>query len=305
MSAPLRAVWLACVLTAGVAAAAGELPSPEAVSIRGEYELGRFEQVLERARARLSLPELPESEQLELNQLAGLSAFNLGRPQDAERHLAAVLRLDPDHALDPFQVPPPAIQLFERLRQDLAPSLETVRYERALRAERLKREAEARAAAEAESARREAESRAAATAARVVGGRSFLVNFVPFGAGQFQQGRTRAGIAFAATEGVLAAVSAFGYWRYASLITTRSVVIDNRQTPGERYTLTERGIPVTQAAEAETYRWMQWGAGAAFYVAWAAGAVDAVVHHGDPAPPISLQLLPLPGGASAGLTARF
>ncbi|MEN9798315.1 MAG: hypothetical protein RL653_2011 [Pseudomonadota bacterium] len=303
MSALLRALAVGCVLSAAAALAEGAT-SPEAVSIRGDYELGRFEQALERARARLGQSDLAEAEQLDLNQLAGLSAFNLGRQADAERHLAAVLRLDPDHALDPFQVPPPAIQLFERLRQELAPTLETVRYERKLRTERLQREAEARAAAEAESARRAAESRAAEAAARAVGNRSFLVNFVPFGAGQFQQGRVRAGVAFAATEGVLAAVSAYGFWRYASLLTTRTVVIDNRQAPGERYTLAERGIPITQAGEAELYRWMQWGAGVAFYAAWAAGAVDAVLHHGDP-PPVTLQLLPLPGGASAGLTARF
>jgi hypothetical protein len=299
-----RMLLLGGVLVAGVAAAESP-PSPEAVSIRGDYELGRFEQALERARARLSQADLPEGEQLELNQLAGLSAFNLGRQSDAERHLAAVLRLDPDHALDPFQVPPPAIQLFERLRQELAPTLETVRYERKLRAERLQREADAKAAAEAETARRAAESRAVEAAARAVGGRSFLVNFVPFGAGQFQQGRVRAGLIFAASEGVLAAASAYGFWRYASLLTTRTVVIDNRQTPGERYTLTERGIPITQAGEAELYRWMQWGAGAAFYAVWAVGAVDAVLHHGEPPPSLSFQFLPLPGGASAGLTARF
>jgi len=301
----LRAAALLLVLFAASPAWADNASSPERVSIRGDYELGRFEQALARARERLSLRDLPEPEQLELNQLAGLSAFNLGQQADAERHLAAVLRIDPDHALDPFQVPPPAIQLFERLRKELAPTLDTLRYEKKLRAERIQREAEAQAAAEAEASRKEAEDRATAAARRAMEGRNFLVNFVPFGAGQFQQGRNRAGMAFAATEVALGAASAFGYWRYASLFTTRTVTLDNRQAPGERYTLTERGIPADRAAEADAWRWLQLGAGAAFYAAWAAGAVDAVLHHGEAPPPVSVHLLPLSGGAAAGLTARF
>ena len=300
-----RLAALLLVLAAALPARAEGVPNPELVSIRGDYELGRFEQALARARERLAQPGLPEPEQAELNQLAGLAAFNLGDQAEAERHLAAVLRIDPDHALDPFQVPPPAIQLFERLRKELTPTLDSLRYEKALRAERLKREAEERAAAEAEAARREAEARATAAARRALEGRNFLVNFVPFGAGQFQQGRNRAGLAFAATEVVLGAASAFGYWRYASLLTTRTLTLDNRQVPGERYTVTERGIPAERADEAAVYRWIQLGAGAAFYVAWAAGAVDAVIHHGEAPPPVSVHLLPLSGGATAGLTGHF
>ncbi|MBM4381355.1 MAG: hypothetical protein FJ086_18955 [Deltaproteobacteria bacterium] len=300
-----RAAALLLALAAAAPAWAEAPANPELVSIRGDYELGRFEQALARARERLGQPGLPEPEQLELNQLAGLSAFNLGLQADAERHLAAVLRMDPDHALDPFQVPPPAIQLFERLRKDLAPTLDTLRYEKKLRTERLQREAEAQAAAEAEAARKEAEARATAAARRALDGRNFLVNFVPFGAGQFQQGRNRAGVSFAAAEVALGAASAFGYWRYASLLTTRTVTLDNRQVPGERFTVTERGIPVDRASEADTWRWLQLGAGAAFYAAWAAGTVDAVLHHGEAPPPVSVHLLPLSGGAAAGLTARF
>ena len=300
-----RLATLLLTLSGAIPALAEPATSPELVSIRGDYELGRFEQALARARERLSQADLPEPEQLELNQLAGLAAFNMGQQADAERHLAAVLRIDPDHALDPFQVPPPAIQLFERLRRELAPTLDTLRYEKALRTERLRREAEAQAAAAAEATRRDAEARATAAARRALEGRNFLVNFVPFGAGQFQQGRNRAGVVFAATEVVLGAASAYGYWRYASLITTRTVTLDNRQVPGERFTVTERGIPAELAGEAQTYRWLQLGAGAAFYAAWAAGAVDAVLHHGEAPPPVSVHLLPLPGGAAAGLAARF
>ncbi|MFL5318782.1 MAG: hypothetical protein ACJ790_03940 [Myxococcaceae bacterium] len=289
-------------------------PDPDVVSIRSDYEFGKYEDALKRARERIDRGGLSEDQTLELHRIAGLSAFNLGKTEDAERHFGAVLRLDPDYAMDPFTVPPPAIQLFEKIRKDMGATLDAIRYERRLKAERLKREAEdqQKAQREEEEKRRKLELMASAAAARTIERRSFLVNFVPFGAGQFQQGRTGVGVALAVSEGTLAMTSIAGYWLYNSLISSRTTVLEERD---EKPTITERGIPFERQDEARVYRWLQLGGGAAFYTVYAFGVVDAIYHHEATVtitpppeaekPRASLNFLPVPGGAGAGLTYKF
>ena len=80
----------------------------EVASIRASFEYGKYAEVLERAGARIDRGDLRDEELAELHRLAGLSAFNLNRLDDASRHFKALLRLEPDHSLDPFVVPPPA-----------------------------------------------------------------------------------------------------------------------------------------------------------------------------------------------------
>ena len=79
-------------------------------ALRSSYEYGRYAEVLERATRRIDQGRLSEQDLLELHKLAGLSAFNLHRADDATRHFRALLRLEPDFHLDPFAVPPPAVK---------------------------------------------------------------------------------------------------------------------------------------------------------------------------------------------------
>lgn len=306
----LRALFVSGVLAMSAAQAQAQTPDPDVVSIRINFEVGKYEDALNRARERIDRGGLMQRELLELHKIAGLSAFALGQTSDAERHFGAVLRLDPDFALDPFVVPPPAISLFEKIRKDMGATLDAIRYEKRLRAERESKEAEALAKQKAleEEERRRLEVMAAAAAARTIERRSFLVNFVPFGAGQFQQGRTVMGVVLAVSEGLFALTSIVGYWAYNGLIDIRKTTLDDRLTPAQ---ITERGIPRSRVEEATVYQWMQLGGGAAFYTAYTFGVVDAIYHHEsevvvDPSTPkASLNLLPLTGGAGAGLTVKF
>src|SRR5262249_30184291 len=238
---------------------------------------------------------LDEASLVQWHKLAGLAAFNLKRTEQAQRHIAALLRLDPDFALDPFVYPPPAVALVEKGRQGRPPArgpapargeghgpeLDRIRAERRAQAAAAKRAAEERAALarEAEEQRRQIEEMSRQVTVRTVEKRSFLVNFVPFGAGQFQQGRVAAGTGFAIAEALLGITSVVAYFAYGSLVETRTIPLDNR-FPGAP-TVVETGIPANREDEAKVWRALKIGAGLGFYGVYAAGVADAIIHHQD------------------------
>lgn len=330
MSRWLPALLLACFLTS--AARAQDAADSEVAAIRSSFEYGKYAEVLERATSRIDRGRLREEDLVELHQLAGLSAFNLNRPDEAARHFRALLRLDPDHSLDPFVVPPPAVAYFDELKKGMATELEYVRQERRLRLERERAEAERREKerVEAEVQRRRAEELAKQVTVRTVEKRNFLVNFVPFGAGQFQQGRTSMGVVFAASEGALAVTSVIAFFAYESLFETATIQRDDVLTPDGKSSVTVRYIPTSRAKEADTWRMLKLGSAAGFYTVYAVGVADALFRHQDqvvqttiealptapkrsdaaeaPAevkPTAKLHLFPTSGGLGAGLSVKF
>lgn len=327
---PLLLLLLALLLPES--ARAQESADSEVASIRASFEYGKYAEVLERAGARIDRGDLRDEELAELHRLAGLSAFNLNRLDDASRHFKALLRLEPDHSLDPFVVPPPAVAYFDGLKREMASELEFIRQERRLRLERERAEAERREKerVEAESARRRAEELARQVTVRTVEKRNFLVNFVPFGAGQFQQGRNSTGVVFAATEGVLAVTSVIAFFAYESLFETATLDRDDVLTPDGKSKVTLRYIPTSRAKEADTWRLVKVGSAGSFYAVYALGVADALWHHQDdvvrtsiealpsppkpasppesskePAPTARLRLFPTSGGLGAGLSGTF
>jgi hypothetical protein len=341
MSAPAArtaAVFLAlAVATAPGSHLQAQEPRPggsaqtELDGVRAAYQYGRYDDVLQRAREIIDRGGVDRDTLVELHRLAGLAAFNLSQNGDAERHFAALLRLNPDYALDPFAVPPPAIALFERVRKDLAPQLELIRQQLRIDAERQRRETEERdrRRREEEERRRRLEELSRRLTVRTVEKRSFLVNFVPFGAGQFQQGRTTAAVVLASLQGVFALTSIVAYLAYDGLLETQSVVVD---TVGGPVTLTRVGIPPARQRAANAWRLTKYGSAAAFYTLYGYGVADALYHHEDavisestlqlppeqtpPANPPPSPAAPAPegprgflfptsGGIGAGLTLRF
>jgi hypothetical protein len=312
-------------------APAQDAPDAEVGAIRSGFEYGKYAEVLERAGARIDRGRLSEEDLGELHRLAGLAAFNLNRLEDASRHLKALLRLDPDHSLDPFVVPPPAVAYFDELKRGMRVELEFIRQERRLRLERERTEAERREKerVEAETVRRRAEELARQVTVRTVEKRNFLVNFVPFGAGQFQQGRSGMGVVFAASEGALAVTSILAFFAYESLFETASIQRDDVLTGDGKSSVTVRYIPTARASEASAWRLVKVGAAAGFYTVYALGVADALWHHQDqvvdtrieslptpaapktsaapaaPAPSTRLFLSPTSGGLGAGLSVTF
>jgi hypothetical protein len=310
---------------------AEEPVDPEVATLNASYEYGRYAEVLERAGTRIDRGRLSDKDLAELHKLAALSAFNLNRTEDSGRHFRALLRLDPDFNLDPFAVPPPTVAYLDTLRQQMSAELDLVRQERRLRVERERTETERRERerAVAEEQRRRVETLSKQVTVREVEKRNYLVNFVPFGAGQFQQGRTGVGTLLAATEGVLAVTSIISFFAYESLYETGTVVVDDIRQPIK---LSVRYIPTKSGPQARAWMWLKWGSAAGFYGVYAAGVADALLHHQDsvtntrietlpdasPAPSLALSrstvdsapspqlhFFPTPGGAGAGISLAF
>ncbi|OJH36784.1 hypothetical protein [Cystobacter ferrugineus] len=296
---------------------AAEWVDEEVPALRATYEYGHYAEVIERAASRIDRGRLSEQDLLELHKLAGLSAFHLHRTDEATRHFRALLRLDPDFHLDPFAVPPPAVNFLDTLRGEMEEELERVRQERRARQERERAEAERRERerVEAEEQRRRMEELSRQVTVRQVEKRSLLVNFVPFGAGQFQQGRTGMGALFAASEGLLAATSLAAFFAHQGLFQTEKVTVDDVRGPRE---VQVRFIPTSSKKQAELLSAINWYSALGFYGVYALGVVEALWRHQDEvvstrietppdpaAPRARLHLVPTSGGASAGFTLSF
>ncbi|MGZ6098235.1 MAG: hypothetical protein ACXWLL_07565 [Myxococcaceae bacterium] len=315
----LVALWLLLVSVSPALAQQGPAPgeASDLAAVQSEFEFGHYRDVLERAERRIDRGAVDEASLVQWHKLAGLAAFNLKRTEQAQRHINALLRIDPDFALDPFVYPPTAVAFVEKQRTALAAELDRIRAERRAADAAAKRAAEERAALarEAEEQRRQIEQMSRQVTVRTVERRSFLVNFVPFGAGQFQQGRVAAGTGFAIAEALLAITSIVAYFAYGSMIETRTVTLDNRL--GGPTTITETGIPSNRTEEANVWRTLKIGAGLGFYGVWAAGVADAIIHHQDPVvttrietpppppPPPQAHIGPGPGMLGASVTIRF
>ncbi len=347
MSPPLLLLALLALLGA---APPGPLESaavdPQLSQVRNDYEFGKYEAAVTEARARIlrekAAPTPNPALLVELHKYAGVAAYTLGRTAQAEAHLLALLQLDPDYALDPFVFPPPSVNFLEKLKRDNARILDSIREARKERLNRERKEAEGQAAVarerklrDQEEQRRRVDQLTRVTTVKTVERHSYLVNFIPFGAGQFQQGRPNSGVLFAAFEGLLAATSIASYLALQGMIIDQSVTVDDRfGTPDRTYPI--RGIPKVRESEANRWRIAKLTSGIGFYGLYAYGVVDALLHHQDvvevgtevekasasPAPPpaeasapVSARglvgsgpepfLFPARGGMGAGVTLRF
>lgn len=322
-----RCVALLAVLVPALALAQA-VPERELEVSRSLYDAGKYPEALARVSAAMRGTNFTDAQRVELLKLGGLSAFNLGDLNAAKAQFLQLLQLNPDYVLDPFAVPPPAIRLFEQVKKDNAPQLDLVRQQIALRAEQERRaeEERQRQLKEEEERRRRMEALSATVTVRTVKSQSMLVNFIPFGAGQFQQGRTGWGVAFAVSEGILAVVSIISYFALDALFEPVTYTWNDRLTAPEQggvFSITVRRIPPARQTEADVWRALKLSSGIGFYALWALGIGDAIWHHQAtvvtetvepvdrvPAPPAAppgarLKIFPTNGGLGAGVQVGF
>lgn len=245
----MRALTLALALAVGAVALA---VGPAAAASPAE-ELNRARDAFRRSDWAAAIPVLSsllyptprlasEEDIYEAHLLLGMCAFEGGDRATAVREFEEAIVLQRERKLGTGVFSDAAVALYEERRLALA--------------EKYRLEAEARALAlEREQYRRLIESMV------VVEKRDYYVNFIPFGAGQFQNGHTRKGIAFATAQGVTGAVSA-GIWMY--LVGT--------------YGLSGQ-VPVAEANSVRRLQQLEIGAGALFLGLAAWGVVDALVHY--------------------------
>jgi tetratricopeptide (TPR) repeat protein len=304
------------------------VPDRELEIVRQNFNVGNYKEALIRATNAMEVSNFNEQQRAELHKYAGLSSFNLGNSAAAEKHFLSLLQLNPDYVLDPFAYPPPTIRLFEEVKRKNADTLNLIRQQIALREEQGRREGleRDRARVLAEEQRRRLEELAKQVTVKTIEKRSFLLNLLPFGLGQFQQGRNGFGVFFAALEAVSALTSMISFVVIERLFIDRTYTFEDRLYPDDgRFSVKVRVIPQELKGTAEVLRTLKYASGATFYAAWAAGSVDALWHHRDEvvsveskrleevAAPISpsrdegprLFLFPISGGVGAGFNLRF
>ncbi len=337
-AAAIRAlVLLGCLLSQ--VASAQLVPDREVQIIQSLYDAGQYAAVVKRVEESLAVANFNDAQRVKLLELRALSSFNSGDTAAAKSTFLSLLKLDPDAILDPFAVSPPAIKLFEQVKKDNVDTLNLARQQIALRAEQ-----EKRAAAERERQVTEAEARRRAeeglVTVRTIEKRSMLVNFLPFGAGQFQQGRLGAGAAFAVVEGVLAVLSIVSFFAVEGLYQDVELTFTDRVRPEDLqdtpFVITVRQIPNARRTERDVWNGLKFSTGIAFYALWAAGVGEAIWNHqsesvteqqvplkelkptarlrllgqGPEEPALRrlaarLRLFPTPGGLGAGVSVRF
>jgi len=239
--------WTAAALAALialVAARAAASPSQDLERARQAFREHDYESAARLAtyllypEERLALPV----DLVEAHVILGASNFEIGHRTEAKREFEKALQIQPEKVLTDMLFTDGAIRLFDETRADIEA--------------RARRDAELRKIAdERERIRKYRESLV------VVERRSFVFNFVPFGAGQFQNKQPTRGIVFAAGEGLTAGLSV-GIFVYLS----------------GRYGL-NAAVPTADVPSVRQLQQLEIGAGVAFWAIYALGVVDSLLHY--------------------------
>jgi len=260
------------------------VPSPAAEELRrgkisfdrGEY--GRAIEILQP----LLYPEIrleSEGQIVQAHRMLGVAELFQGDNDAAAQEFRKLLQLQPDYRFDPLLDPPQVVDLFNGVLRDHEAEVETL-------------EAKQREAARARQRDREQceKLRAGPTVIEKRFGRnSFLINFVPFGAGQFQNGQRGKGWAFLAAEATLAAAS-------VAALTTNFALYGARPKRACKFDTGATPCPPGDIDHTDEDRshWLvgtQVASGAAFFAAVAWGLADALYYY-RPETPLASTGLP-------------
>jgi tetratricopeptide (TPR) repeat protein len=171
--------------------------SPELKRAKDRFEFGAYADAAGALRHLLrGEPDLSDDEAVDAYRMLGISEYHLGDLPQARAAFVNLLSYDPDYTLDPFLVPPPIVEYFDRVKREHEPALAPLRERRrALRKQqRLADDAKRRLLAE------EAARTGPPTKVVRVQERLYLFNWMPLGAGQFQNGQRAKGTAIAAGQ---------------------------------------------------------------------------------------------------------
>jgi hypothetical protein len=279
-------VALVVLALLALAAPAAATPGQELADAREQFRAGKFSDAAKALNYLLyPNPRLSQDDDLvEAHVLLAVSAFETGDRKTATREFEEALFLNPQVTLDKLLFSENAREFFDDVKEDLA--------------RREADEAEKRALAE-----RAAELQAALDAMVVIEKRPYYINFIPFGAGQFQNEQRGKGLFFAVSEGITGGLSA-GIWLY---------LVGEYGLPGK--------VPPEEATRALNLQRVEIVAGGVCLGLMAWGIVDSLLNYKpsvrqepDPEllekyrkqkpPKTSFRLEPtaLPGGAGLSLT---
>ncbi len=176
---------------------------PDLKRARDRFEFGAYAEAAGVLRQLLAASDLTEKDSLEAYRMLGIAEYQLADRAAARAAFVSLLSVDPDYTLDSFLVPPPIVEFFDRVKKENEPALAPLRERRrALREQqRLADDARRRLLAE-EQARAGPPSKVVRVEERI-----YLLNWMPLGAGQFQNADRAKGTAIAAGQLVLGLVN--------------------------------------------------------------------------------------------------
>ena len=246
------------------------MASPEELQ-RGKnaFDRGEFKRAIEIVRP-LLYPELhlhSDSQIVLAHRILGVAYLFERQEVAATGEFRKLLQLKPDYRFDALLDPPEVVDFFNSVRKDYGAEL--------ARLEAKRKEAEAarlRYREECEKVRA-----GPAIVEKRVGRNSFAVSFIPFGAGQFQNGQRGKGWAFLTTEAVLGAVSVGAF-------ATNLAVYGLRPQRTCRWNVGDSVCPpeAVDHTDENRSRWLtrvQVASGALFLGTMAWGIIDAIYYY--------------------------
>jgi len=177
---------------------------PELKRAKDRFEFGAYADAAGTLRQLLArAPELTQQEAVDAYRMLGIAEYQLGDRLGARDAFVHLLSFEPDYTLDAFLVPPPIVEFFDAVKKEHEAALAPLRERRRELAEqqRLADDAKRRLLAE-EQLRTGPPGKIVRVEERV-----YLFNWLPLGAGQFQNGERAKGTAIAAGQLVLGIVN--------------------------------------------------------------------------------------------------
>ena len=187
---------LAAMLAAAapVDSLAGEDPLQTLSRARNSLRYGKYGDAIDDLLELLYPLRLDRREDaIEAREMLGVCYFYVGDKDNARSEFVELLKIAPSHRLDPLVHPPPLVEFFDAIRNEIDEELARIRKERLAAEQERKRkeqEAKARGKTKVEKIYFDRHSKR----------NSLALCFVPFGVGQFQNGENGKGAAFLAGE---------------------------------------------------------------------------------------------------------
>jgi tetratricopeptide (TPR) repeat protein len=237
-------------------------------------------------------PDLTDGEFVDAYRVLGISEYHLGDLAQARSAFVNLLSHDPDFSLDPFLVPPAIVEFFDRVKKEHEEALVPLRErKRALEAEqRLADEAKRKLFAE-ELARNGPPARVVR-----VERHHYFFNWLPLGAGQFQNGEKGKGTAIAAGQLFLGAVNLAAFLMHNQIAQDRKGCVSGQ--PGcsrPPYNDSDRRL----LRQIDTVKYVSAGM---FWALYAYGVWDAHSHY---VPVVETEITPGGKGAALKLSWQF
>jgi hypothetical protein len=267
----------ALAAAANKAAPAQPPPTPREAFDRGRTAFGRaeYKRAIEILHP-LLYPEAlldSEGEVVQAHRMLGVAHLFENQPDEARREFRKLLELRPDYRFDPLLDPQRVVDFFNAVVKEEESTIAVFEKRRKQRDLEIAEERR----------RREAARLPQLSAAVVYQRHSFLVNFVPFGAGQFQNGHRKKGWMFLTTELALAAVSVGAFATNLALYGLDPRLGCNEPRPPDLGGLsTECPTTSLDYSDANTSRWLtrtQLVTGGLFYAVAIWGIVDALRYY--------------------------